>query len=81
MSSCLMALLAVVALSSFLFTADPKGDLLVSSVKVSVAFSASSMPLNQSSTLHSYFVKDHVRYQHVNNVFLILLHLGIEASV
>jgi len=34
MSSCLMALVAAVALSSFVFPADPKGDLLVSSVKV-----------------------------------------------
>jgi hypothetical protein len=38
MSSCLMTLLVVVALSSFMFTADPKGDLLVSSVKVLVVF-------------------------------------------
>ena len=37
MSSCLMALLATIALSSFIFTADPKGDLSIASVKVSVA--------------------------------------------
>jgi hypothetical protein len=37
MSSCLMALLAAIALSSFIFTADPKGDLSIASVKVSVA--------------------------------------------
>lgn len=36
LSSCLMTLLAAIALSSFVFTADPKGDLLISSVKVSV---------------------------------------------
>jgi len=35
-SSCLMVLLSAIALSSFLFTADPKGDLLVPSVKVFV---------------------------------------------
>ncbi|OBZ71025.1 Signal peptidase complex subunit 3 [Grifola frondosa] len=33
-SSCLMALLAAIALSSFVFTADPKGDLSVASVQV-----------------------------------------------
>lgn len=37
MSSCLMALLAAIALSTFLFTADPKGDLAIASVKVSVS--------------------------------------------
>jgi len=36
LSSCLMTLLAAIALSSFVFTADPKGDLLISSVKVFV---------------------------------------------
>ncbi|KAG6830159.1 hypothetical protein H0H92_001888 [Tricholoma furcatifolium] len=34
MSSCLMCLLAAVALSSFLFTADPKGEVLLTSIKV-----------------------------------------------
>ncbi|KAF5373754.1 hypothetical protein D9758_000938 [Tetrapyrgos nigripes] len=34
LSSCTMALLACVALSSFLFTADPKGTLSISPVKV-----------------------------------------------
>ncbi|KZP34215.1 signal peptidase 22 kDa subunit [Athelia psychrophila] len=34
MSSCLMALLAAIALSTFLFTADPKGDLAITNVKV-----------------------------------------------
>jgi len=34
MSSCLMAVLAAVALSSFLFTADPKGKLVISNFKV-----------------------------------------------
>ncbi|KAH9949055.1 signal peptidase subunit [Amylocystis lapponica] len=34
LSSCMMALLAAIALSSFLFTADPKGDLHVASVQV-----------------------------------------------
>jgi len=43
MSSCLMTLLAAVALSSFVFTADPKGDLLVSSVKVLVALPGCAM--------------------------------------
>ena len=34
MSSCLMAMLAAIALSSFLFTADPKGQLVISNFKV-----------------------------------------------
>ncbi|KZT04265.1 signal peptidase subunit [Laetiporus sulphureus 93-53] len=34
LSSCTMALLAAIALSSFLFTADPKGSLAVASVQV-----------------------------------------------
>ena len=34
MSSCLMAMLAATALSSFLFTADPKGQLVISNFKV-----------------------------------------------
>ncbi|KAF7979833.1 hypothetical protein HWV62_40567 [Athelia sp. TMB] len=34
MSSCLMALLAAIALSTFLFTADPKGDLAITDVKL-----------------------------------------------
>ncbi|KAK7467607.1 Signal peptidase complex subunit [Stygiomarasmius scandens] len=34
LSSCTMALLACIALSSFLFTADPKGDLSISPVRV-----------------------------------------------
>ncbi|RDB16778.1 putative signal peptidase complex subunit 3, partial [Hypsizygus marmoreus] len=34
LSSCTMALLAAIALSSLLFTADPKGDLAIASVKV-----------------------------------------------
>jgi len=37
MSSCLMALLAAIALSSFVFTADPKGHLVISSFKVADA--------------------------------------------
>lgn len=40
-SSCLMVLLSAIALSSFLFTADPKGDLLVPSVKVLVTSAGS----------------------------------------
>jgi len=36
LSSCLMALLVAISLSSFLFTADPKGELTISSVKVCV---------------------------------------------
>jgi hypothetical protein len=46
-SSCLMTLLVVVALSSFMFTADPKGDLLISSVKVLVVFPG-CVPLRKS---------------------------------
>ncbi|KII92716.1 hypothetical protein PLICRDRAFT_51079 [Plicaturopsis crispa FD-325 SS-3] len=38
MSSCLMALLGLIALSSFVFTAEPKGD-LAASVRVCVHFS------------------------------------------
>ncbi|EPQ57140.1 signal peptidase [Gloeophyllum trabeum ATCC 11539] len=34
LSSCLMGLLAAIALSSFLFTAEPKGELTLASVKV-----------------------------------------------
>ncbi|KAJ3566144.1 hypothetical protein NP233_g7181 [Leucocoprinus birnbaumii] len=34
LSSCMMALLAAIAISSFVFTADPKGDLGLASVKV-----------------------------------------------
>ncbi|KAF9011112.1 signal peptidase 22kDa subunit [Cyathus striatus] len=34
LSSCMMTLLALIALSSFVFTADPKGDLSINSVKV-----------------------------------------------
>ncbi|KAI0929776.1 hypothetical protein AcW1_008630 [Taiwanofungus camphoratus] len=34
LSSCLMVLLAAIALSSFIFTADPKGELTVASVQV-----------------------------------------------
>ena len=34
MSSCLMAMLAAIALSSFLFTADPKGQLTIFNFKV-----------------------------------------------
>ncbi|TFK40281.1 signal peptidase 22kDa subunit [Crucibulum laeve] len=34
LSSCMMALLAAIALSSFVFTADPKGDISIASVKV-----------------------------------------------
>ncbi|KAF9030814.1 signal peptidase subunit [Hymenopellis radicata] len=34
LSSCLMCLLGAIALSSFVFTADPKGDLAIASVKV-----------------------------------------------
>jgi len=34
MSSCLMAMLAAIALSSFLFTADPMGNLVISNFKV-----------------------------------------------
>ncbi|PCH35854.1 signal peptidase subunit [Wolfiporia cocos MD-104 SS10] len=34
LSSCLMALLAAIALSSFLFTADPKGDIAIGSIQV-----------------------------------------------
>src|SRR6266478_5800248 len=34
MSTCLMAMLAAIALSSFLFTADPKGKLVISNFKV-----------------------------------------------
>ncbi|KAF9650870.1 signal peptidase 22 kDa subunit [Thelephora ganbajun] len=37
MSSCLMAMLAAIALSSFLFTADPKGQLVISNFKVADA--------------------------------------------
>lgn len=36
-SSCLMAMLAAIALSSFLFTADPKGQLIISDFKVADA--------------------------------------------
>lgn len=36
LSSCLMVLLAAIALSSFIFTADPKGELTVASVQVFV---------------------------------------------
>ena len=36
LSSCTMALLAFIALSSFMFTADPKGELAIASVKVCV---------------------------------------------
>jgi hypothetical protein len=53
MSSCLMTLLAAVALSSFIFTADPKGDLLVSSVKVSVALPSCAVSW---TLLRSYFL-------------------------
>lgn len=34
LSSCMMALLAAIAISSFVFTADPKGSLGLVSVKV-----------------------------------------------
>lgn len=34
MSSCLMTMLAAIALSSFVFTADPKGQLIISNFKV-----------------------------------------------
>ena len=34
MSSCLMAMLAAIALSSFLFSADPRGSLVISNFKV-----------------------------------------------
>ncbi|PPQ67490.1 hypothetical protein CVT25_006031 [Psilocybe cyanescens] len=34
LSSCMMTLLAAIALSSFLFTANPQGDLAISSIKV-----------------------------------------------
>ncbi|KAF8968167.1 signal peptidase 22kDa subunit [Flammula alnicola] len=34
LSSCMMALLAAVALSTFVFTATPQGDLAISSIKV-----------------------------------------------
>lgn len=37
LSSCMMALLATIALSSLVFTADPKGDLEIASVKVYVS--------------------------------------------
>ncbi|KAJ3524677.1 hypothetical protein NM688_g8521 [Phlebia brevispora] len=33
-SSCMMALLCAIALSSFIFTADPKGDLNVTSIQI-----------------------------------------------
>ncbi len=36
LSTCLMALLAAISLSSFLFTATPRGDLAVSSIQVYV---------------------------------------------
>ena len=36
LSSCLLALVAVISLSSFLFTADPKGSLAVTNIKVYV---------------------------------------------
>jgi hypothetical protein len=36
LSSCMMALVFAISLSSFLFTADPKGDLSISSIKVCV---------------------------------------------
>ena len=34
MSSCLMAMLAAIALSSFVFNPDPKGKLVISNFKV-----------------------------------------------
>ncbi|KAF9260344.1 signal peptidase 22 kDa subunit [Marasmius fiardii PR-910] len=34
LSSCMMGLLLAISISSFLFTADPKGDLAIASVKV-----------------------------------------------
>jgi len=34
LSTCTMVLLAAIALSSFVFNADPKGDLSIASVKV-----------------------------------------------
>ncbi|EKM78696.1 hypothetical protein AGABI1DRAFT_41107 [Agaricus bisporus var. burnettii JB137-S8] len=40
LSSCMMALLAAIALSSFVFTADPKGELGLLSVKVYPASAA-----------------------------------------
>ncbi|KAF4613711.1 hypothetical protein D9613_007780 [Agrocybe pediades] len=43
LSSCMMTLLAAIALSSFLFTATPHGDLTISSIKV-VASNARRYP-------------------------------------
>ena len=36
LSSCMMALLAAITVSTFVFTANPKGDLAIASVKVLV---------------------------------------------
>jgi hypothetical protein len=36
LSSCMMALLAAIAISSFVFTANPHGDLAIDSIKVLV---------------------------------------------
>ena len=36
LSTCIMALLAAISLSSLLFTADPKGEVKVTSIQVSV---------------------------------------------
>lgn len=47
-SSCLMALLGAIALSSFIFNMDPKGDLLVSSVKVLVPLPHRQAPYSRS---------------------------------
>lgn len=38
LSSCTMALLAAIALSTLAFNADPKGDLAIASIKVSGSF-------------------------------------------
>jgi len=46
LSSCMMTLLVAIAISSFLLTADPKGELAISSVKVCVAFFTIEQSLN-----------------------------------